>query len=618
MSDFTQLSRSARGVASLLLACLLLPLVTAGGIHRDYSSLKSSYDYVVAGGGLSGLVVATRLSEQPNKTVLIVEIGEFDDSWETSIPFLANTARQDLMMSHLSIPIRGLNNRTATVGLGKAVGGGTTVNGMAVSRGQKQDYDAWEQLGSPGWGWNDIYRYFKKSSKFNEPKPEFKEKYGYVYTTQGFGSGPFPSTFAEFQWPDLFSLKDLMNDVWTKDLGYPVRPDGGMDGDLLGMAWRGSSIDPVNMTRASARRIYYDPAAKRPNLDILVGAYVGKVITRGTKAAGVEVLSASNSTRRISITADQEVILAAGAIHTPQILQLSGIGPPSLLSRFNITVVKTSLAYNKPNPINRSQLNSPTAFYNASLAAWHANRTGPMTLVNNNIRNILSLANLTSSHASLAATITNLTNPLSILPAIYSSHSELVEGYKAQLSVLQSTIANDAGILEYTWSGSVGLSTVLDKTLSRGFVHISSINPHLVDAPPTFDYNTFAHPFDVDVALLAFKFTRRFMESPSLRPLEPEEVAPGLAVQTDEEIMARMRGELIRPSNAHPVGAAAMMSEKLGGVVDKNLEVYGIEGLRVVDASILPLVPMAHTQATMYAVAERAADIIKQGKAYGG
>ncbi|KAK4448930.1 oxygen-dependent choline dehydrogenase [Podospora aff. communis PSN243] len=601
----------------MLLAGFLLPLAAAGGIHRDYLSLRTSYDYVIAGGGLSGLVVGNRLSENPNTTVLIVEIGEFDDSWDTSIPFFANSARQDLMFTPLSIPIRGLNNRTATVSLGKAVGGGTTVNGMAISRGQKQDYDTWEQLGNPGWGWKEIYQYFKKSSKFNEPKPEIKERYGYVYTTSGFGDGPFPA--------DHFL--DPMNDVWTKDLGYPVRPDGGMDGDILGVMWRGSSIDPVNMTRASARRTYYDPAAARPNLDILVGSYVAKVITNGTKAVGVEVRSASNTTSSISIPADQEVILAAGAIQTPRILQLSGIGPPSLLNRFNVTVVKDlpgvganfqdhpmiqiSYRYNKPNPLNRAQLNGPTAFYNASLAAWHANRTGPMTLVNNSVRSILSLANLTSSYASLAATITNLTNPLSILPPIYSSHPELLEGYKAQLSLLQSMVAKDAGILEYTWSGSVGLSTILDKTMSRGFVHISSTNPHPINAPPTFDYNTFAHPFDVEVALLAFKFTRRFMASPSLKPLEPEEVAPGLAVQTDEQIIARMRGDLVRPTNAHPVGTAAMMPEKLGGVVDKDLKVYGIQGLRVVDASILPLVPVAHTQATMYAVAEKAADIIR-------
>jgi choline dehydrogenase-like flavoprotein len=151
-----------RGAAGLLLAVLLSPLAAAGGIHRDYTSLKSSYDYIVAGGGPSGLVVGTRLSENPNSTVLIIEMGEFDDTWDTAIPFLANFARQDLMFQQPSVPLRFLNNRTASVGLGKAVGGGTIVNGMAVTRGQKQDFDAWEQLGSPGWGWDEIFKYYKK------------------------------------------------------------------------------------------------------------------------------------------------------------------------------------------------------------------------------------------------------------------------------------------------------------------------------------------------------------------------------------------------------------------------------------------------------------------------
>jgi len=132
----------------------------------------------------------------------------------------------------------------------------------------------------------------------------------------------------------------LTHDAWTKDLGYAIREDGATNGEILGVSWRGSSIDPVNMTRASARKIYYDPAARRPNLDILVGNYVGKVITRGTKVVGVDVYSAQSSINQTSISANKEVILAAGAIHTPQILQLSGIGPPSLLQRFNITVVK--------------------------------------------------------------------------------------------------------------------------------------------------------------------------------------------------------------------------------------------------------------------------------------
>ncbi|KAK0639711.1 GMC oxidoreductase [Cercophora newfieldiana] len=623
MASFSGPPSRRRGVTAVLLAALLWPLAAAGGIHRDYSSLRSSYDYVIAGGGLSGLVVGTRLSESPNTTVLIVEIGDFDDTWETAIPFLATISRSDLMFQQPSTPLRFLDNRIGNLALGKTVGGGTTVNGMAVSRGQKQDHDAWVKLGSPGWDWEEIFKYYKKSSKFTVPSPELVAKYGYKFSTNGFGDGPLPSTFANFQWPDLFPA----NDAWIKDMGYPLREDGGTNGDLLGVFWRGTSIDPVNMTRVSARKGYYDPASNRPNLDILVGHYVGKVNTRDSKAVGVDVYPADSSTTgKISIPANKEVILSAGAVHTPQILQLSGIGPSSLLNRFNVTVVKDlpgvganfqdhcvigiSYRFDKPNPINRQQMSNGT-FFNAALAEFLANRTGPMTLPNNNVRATLSLANLTFSHATLAASITNLTDPLSILPPIYTSHPQLLEGYKAQLSVLQDMISNGAAMFEFTWGSAAGLSNALDKPMSRGAVYISSTNPHPVDGRVNLDFGAFAHPFDVQAALLAFKFTRRYMTSESLKRLEPVEVVPGLAVQRDEDVIARMRAELVRPTNAHPVGTAAMMPEKLGGVVDAKLRVYGIEGLRVVDASVFPLIPMAHTQAPMYAVAEKAADIIR-------
>jgi len=173
-------------------------------------------------------------------------------------------------------------------------------------------------------------------------------------------------------------------------------------------------------------------------------------------------------------------------------------------------------------------------------------------------------------------------------------------------------IANaSAGVFEYTWTGASGPATVLDKPLSRGTVHISGTNPHPIDGLLAFDFGSFSHPVDMEIALLGFKFTRRFMASPSLAPLEPVEVNPGLGVQSDEEIVERMRADLIRPTNAHPVGTAAMMPERLGGVVDPELRVYGVQGLRVVDGSVLPLVPMAHTQATLYAVAEKAVDLIR-------
>ncbi|KAK0711836.1 GMC oxidoreductase [Lasiosphaeris hirsuta] len=616
--------------AWVLFAGISSPLVVAGGVHHDYQLLRDSYDYIIAGGGLTGLVVANRLTEDSNVTVLVVEYGDFDDSWDTAIPYYADQLQNKvLMFQQSSAEQKNLENRTFTLSLGMNVGGGSAVNEMYMTRGQTNDYDAWEELGNSGWGWAGLQKYFKKSTTLDAPSDEVKAKNKYKFSTASYGNGPVKATFPPWQWPDTYTL----NDAWTKDLGFEIREDGGTDGGIIGVSWKPISADGKNLTRSSARTAYYDPAASRPNLDILVENYVARVNTKDSKVVGVDIIARINLERHITLPIRKEVILAAGAIHTPQILQLSGIGAADLLESLNITVakdlpgvganyqdhptIKMEFSFTSPSSVNPSTLTSETDPLpsESALDAFLTNRTGPFTSAHGNTRAVLSLSNLTTSSASLIQSLYDGPGPETFLPQYYADHPDLIEGYKSQSFIVNRMIAGDAGLFEVSWAGDARINFAAAKPLSRGTVLIESTNPHPEEAAPRLDFGALAHPFDTAVGVLGVKLGRKFVGSPALKGLSPAEVSPGAAVVTDAQVEEALRGSLFQPHGNNPCCTAAMMPQGYGGVVDEELRVYGIQGLRIVDASVLPLIPVAGLQATLYAVAERAADIIKGGVA---
>jgi choline dehydrogenase-like flavoprotein len=246
-----------------------------------------------------------------------------------------------------------------------------------------------------------------------------------------------------------------------------------------------------------------------------------------------------------------------------------------------------------------------------------ANRTGPLTMSHSNTRTVASLHNLTADAPSLIHALITSLDSSTYLPAHYRGKPTLLAGYAAQLATqTKALVAGTNPLTEFGWSGgSPGMGLVLQKPLSRGTVLINSTDPHPGLAPPLVDFNALAHPFDARVLVLAFRLLRRVLLTTSaMAPLGVEEIIPGAAVETDEQIEEVLRSTLVSPHNAHPCGTAGMAPRELGGVVDEQLRVYGVEGLRVVDASILPVNVGANLQATMYAVAEKAADIIKSGR----
>lgn len=456
---------------------------------------------------------------------------------------------------------------------------------------------------------------------------------------------------------DLSSNTGLEAEAWTSDLNTTYVVDGAT-GNNTGLIWTAQTVSGITGERSSAGVAYYQPISNRTNLHLLVRHYGARIAFEGnsTTAAGVQLRSrdSANETRFI---ATSNVIVASGAINTPRLLQLSGIGPKDLLESLDIDVVvdaqgvganfqdhpamylsfKCELSpsiwlivlYHSSKRIDLlttcpdgndtiltpDALNNPD-FYNAAWDEYTTNRTGVFTMGLSGRIVFSPLQDLDSDYESVAETLTSA-DQTSYLPASYEHSPSLLAGYGKQLEVLQSQfLSPHAGVIEMATGGSGAVSLALQKPLSRGTVMINSTesNPSI---PPLIDFNAGANPTDLKISISAIRKVRDFMAADSLASLNITEVVPGAEYQTDEELETLLRTSLYGPSFAHPAGTAAMMPRELGGVVDSELRVYGVEGVWVVDASIIPILPAAHTQATVYAAAEYAANMIKKHAASG-
>ncbi|GKT51667.1 dehydrogenase xptC [Colletotrichum spaethianum] len=484
------------------------------------------------------------------------------------------------MIQFMSIPQPGLNNRTSGVQVGTVVGGGSTVNGMAFDRGSKGDYDAWEKLGNPGWNWETTMKARMATDLFKLAFPP--------------GSGP------------------TEREAWIKDIGVPVLDDHGAGGNNVGLALLPQNHDPKNVTRSTSRTAYFDPVAEtRGNLNLLVKHYASRIEFENKKAIGVNIVSRETNITTL-VKARKEVVLAAGGVQTPRILLQSGVGPASLLESLDINMVAdlpgVGANYQDHPWLLNEAMNDP-AFFNGSEAEYFATRTGPFTHARGNNVVFMSLQDLTSEYESLTAAV-EAQNAKDFLPDIYSEYPELLEGFLAQRNTLAKLYRNpEAGVLEIPFGGFAGGAISLQKSLSRGTISINTTNPDPA-VSPVINFGVLKNPIDLEVAVLSVKAIRKLWESPTLATREAVEIVPGANIATDEAIAEAIRNSLYA-SFAHPSGTASLQPMEHGGVVDSKLRVYGVEGLRVVDASIIPLIPACHLQSTVYAVAEKAADILK-------
>lgn len=517
------------------------------------------------------------------------------------------------MFNITSVPQPGLNNRTVGILAAHVVGGGSAVNAMFFDRGSRGDYNLWEDLGNPGWGWNGLLPYFKKSETYHPPSPDLAREFRLTYDPSAHGtSGPIHSSYPPFLYPVIRNFLAVF-----EEFGSRVPRDGG-SGDALGAFWVPNTLDPSTMTRSFARTGYYNPAAKRRNLHLLTGTTATKILFQGKTAVGVQFGKSKNEPLQ-SVKATHEVIIAAGSQHTPQLLLLSGIGDKTFLKSLDIDVVSDlpGVGQNfQDHPahfggaifqydLNPSQSNLTNATWLAEQRVlYDTQKKGVWTTSAANSVAMLPLHEF-SNRTNEIISILQRQNPADFIP---NAHPTLISGIKEQFKfVLRAVKAGNIAFSEYANGQNPGLSLVLQKPFSRGSISINSTDPF---ADPVVNFGVYTNPVDMEIAIDMFKSWRKLLTMPSWVTLGATETFPGTNVTTNDEIIAHIRATTT-PTIAHPCGTAAMLPRHLGGVLDTELRVYGVNNLRIVDASIMPIVPSSPLTSTVYAVSEKVADIIK-------
>jgi choline dehydrogenase-like flavoprotein len=456
-----------------------------------------------------------------------------------------------------------------------------------------------------------------KSSTFTPNKEATVSKYNYTYDTSAYGSGPLQVSLPEWQYPAMPTFWNAMDEMNIEKI-----QEGALGG--TGCFWVPASTDPKSQTRSSARTAYYDPITSRSNLKVVTGVQVQEIVFDSLTAEGVKLLDRDTG-KTYTAYANTELILAAGAIHTPQILQLSGVGPASVLKAAGVEVLvdlpgvgnnfqdhpTAYVLYELANDTvpNVDSLDNDSAWNTTMYDEYTANKTGPYTQAHGNGAAFLSLPEIAPDTFKSIVEQLEAQNVSAYLPEMYSAYPELLAGYEAQRKIhVEQFNSTASSMYEFSFQGGGMAVTVLQKPTSRGTVYLDPSNPR---GEPIVDYRGLQNPVDMEMMLASIRYTRQIYSTAALSVLEPIELSPGARHQSDDELKSQIASGLVYPTFAHPSCSCAMMPRNLGGVVDSSLRVYGVQKLTVVDASIFPMIPSTHLQATVYAVAEQAADIIK-------
>jgi choline dehydrogenase len=541
--------------------------------HPGGASSADTFDYVVVGTGAGGSIVASRLSEDPGVTICSLEAGPPDTHPFIHLPagLIKVLFNPKYTWQFKTEPSEYVNGRSVSVPIGRTVGGSTSINGMSINRGQADDFNSWANSGNIGWGYADVLPYFRK----------FERRIGAADDAYRGRDGKIPVTDIDWIHPACEAFIE-----GALALGIPRNPDYN-GSDQAGVCYTQRSI--FKGLRRSAARMFLLPAMRETKrIDLRTNARASNIIFEGKRAVGVRYVDDRDPSKSHVVYARREVIISAGTVNTARLLQISGVGPASLLGELGVPVV-ADLAGVGENFRDHCSVRLVARAKNT--VTMNERTRGPRLLLEA-ARWAMGLPNCLALTPSLAycfwKTAPEMSNPdvqMVFTPASYK------EGFASLLD-------DYPGLTCGVWK---------ERPESRGYVRARSTDP-FVD--PIIQPNYLKEPSDQRTMVEGIKLARKLLHTPELAKYVERETFPGPAIQTDDEILDFSRKYCT--SVWHLIGTARMgPTSDPTAVVDNQLRVYGLQNLRIVDASVMPSMPSANTYASTMMIAEKASDMIR-------